>query len=207
MTAAHAAVALVAASKIVGIAPDRVFEHGGGRARQIAAAAFITGLNVRPADAARLLKLSRGKVAPSSLDRARVSDDQVALVMQDLAAAGLALPPEGPSAPLSPAAETATDQHKAGADREDGGADSPAPVAARAFGVAPPLTEPPRRRPRPTNPVRTGTVRLKPVTAPIARWSRAYVARGVPVDDLAELFDVSPEALEVAISDGGRQAA
>lgn len=42
------------------------------------------------------------------------------------------------------------------------------------------------------------TVRLRQPSADVVRWSRAYVARGVGLDYLADLFDVDPEALERA---------
>jgi hypothetical protein len=43
-------------------------------------------------------------------------------------------------------------------------------------------------------------VRMKPLNADIVRWSVAYVARGVSVDFLADLFDVDGEALGRAVA-------
>lgn len=43
-------------------------------------------------------------------------------------------------------------------------------------------------------------VRMKPITADIVRWCRAYVATGVVVDYLADLFDVDAEALSRAVA-------
>lgn len=48
-------------------------------------------------------------------------------------------------------------------------------------------------------PTETAVVRLRPLSTAILDWARAYVGRGVPIDELADLFSVSPEALAVAI--------
>lgn len=45
-------------------------------------------------------------------------------------------------------------------------------------------------------------VRLRPLSPAVLRWSSAYARRGVSVDDLAEWFSVSPEALAAAVEAG-----
>lgn len=43
-------------------------------------------------------------------------------------------------------------------------------------------------------------IRLRPASPAILRWAKAYLRLGVSIDDLAELFSVSPEAL-AAVAD------
>ena len=69
------------------------------------------------------------------------------------------------------------------------GVDRPAPRAGRVFerraGAQPP--------------------RLKPVSAAIARWARWFAAARWRLDEVADLFDVDPDALAAAVRTGGRR--
>lgn len=70
------------------------------------------------------------------------------------------------------------------------------------------LKAPPGLAPAPAKPLRRPSVvtdagrfvRMKPLNPDIIRWSGAYVARGVAIDYLADLFDVDADALGRAVA-------
>lgn len=216
ITAAHIAVAIVAACGLTGADAATVYEDRRGhvKTRLIAAAGLMARLDVPPRDAARLLQVERKRLSPSMLEPAGVTTDALLTVAEALESHGLAAGRQkagttkaeaSPPAP-QPQAQGSSKRRKAAtpapaAKRAD---PTPAPAPPRAVERQPRPVVPERaaRAPAPTNPVRpperpteARTVRLKAVTDRIAGWCRAYVARGVSVEDLADLFDVHPDAL------------
>ena len=219
ITAAHIAVAVVAACGLTGADAATVYEDRRGhvKTRLMAAAGLMARLDLSPRDAARLLHVDRKRLSPSMLKPAGVTTEALLTVAEALEAHGLAggsppraqrgKPAEAPPAAPQPRARASSKGRKAAtsapvAKRAD---PPPAPAKPRAVERRPrPVTpERPARPPAPTNPVRpverpsaaARTVRLKPVTDRVARWCQAYVAQGVSVEDLADLFDVHPDAL------------
>lgn len=67
-----------------------------------------------------------------------------------------------------------------------------------------PLARPPEDEPADEEDIETvaDVVRLRALSPAVLRWSNAYARRGVSVDDLAEWFSVSPEALAAAVEAG-----
>lgn len=63
-------------------------------------------------------------------------------------------------------------------------------VAAPAPNLLAPAPPPPRSAPR------GGAMRLKPLTEKVTAYAARFVAANWPIDEIAGLFDVSPEALE-----------
>ncbi len=202
ITAAHVALAVVAACRMTGADPQAVFgpAHGNKRARLIAAAGLMTALKLKPRDVAGVFKVDRSRLAPSMLRNADIEADHLLTVAEALRNGGVL--------------DAARPQPKA-ADA-DASARKPSPVQTRPDRpVAPPPPptptppppaqppEPDRPRPAATNPVRSrptparsGAVEtLKAVSDNMVRWSRIYLSRGVPIGDLADLFDVDVEAL------------
>lgn len=202
ITAAHVALAVVAACRMTGADPQAVFgpAHGNKRARLIAAAGLMTALKLKPRDVAGVFKVDRSRLAPSMLRNADIEADHLLTVAEALRTGGVL--------------DGARPQPKA-ADA-DASARKPSPVQTRPdrpVAPPPPPTPPPaapvqppeahRPRPAATNPVRarqtparSGAVEtLKAVSDNMVRWSRIYLSRGVPIGDLADLFDVDVEAL------------
>ena len=228
ITAAHIAVAVVAACGITGADAATVFEDRRGhvKTRLIAAAGLMARLDVPPRDAARLLQVERKRLSPSMLEPAGVTTDALLTVAEALESHGLTPTPAKRSAQKAEAPTPAPQPQAQGSSKRRKAA-TPAPAAKRADPppAPPPPAKPPEppkpkaverrpipvtpeRRPRPaparaTNPVRPaaprpasgGAVRLKPINDRIVGWCRPFVARGMPVEDLADLFDVHPDAL------------
>lgn len=200
ITAAHVALAVVAACRMTGADPQAVFgpAHGNKRARLIAAAGLMTALKLKPRDVAGVFKVDRSRLAPSMLRNADIEADHLLTVAEALRTGGVL--------------DGARPQRKA-ADA-DASARKPSPVQTRpdrpvapspAPSPPPPVQPPEPDRPRPaaTNPVRSrptparssAVETLKAVSDNMVRWSRIYLSRGVPIGDLADLFDVDVEAL------------
>lgn len=138
MTAAHIAVAIVAACGVTGTKPERAFDNGDGqgRTRVMAAAGCMARLGWSKAEAARLFRVHPNRLTPSGQGLARIETDHLLVIAEALAAHGLCEPdhararflrPYGPGAaanqaatdpstPVSrdPAAAAATPQRKAG---------------------------------------------------------------------------------------------
>ena len=214
LTASHVAVALVAAARVRGVDAAGIYEPGGAnrKARILAAASLGARLNVKKAVLAKLFQLHGPELAPSMLAKAEVTTDAMLEVSEALLAAGLSLsgvtvaaeascpqPEAAPAKPSRKARKAVDDGTVAG-----GGVASPrcAPAVPRV--VAPFVPEevvPPARVSRPESsagavPVdRRSVSRLKPVTAQIARWGGYFLEAGWADDEVADLFDVSPEAL------------
>ncbi len=200
-TAGHVALAVVAACRMTKTDPQNVFgpARGNKRVRLIAAAGLMTALRLKPRDVAGVFQVDATRLAPSMLRSADIGTDGLLTIAEALRTGGL-LDDERPQ------------QKAAGADAS---ARKPSPVQTRPDRPAgpPPAPKPPPlaptrprdiERPRPvaTNPVRGRTAKrtsavetLKAVNANIVRWSRIYIARGVSVADLADLFGVDVEAL------------
>lgn len=133
MTAAHIAVAVVAACGVTGTRPERAFDNGDGqgRARVMAAAGCVARLGWPKADAARVFRVHPNRLTPSGLQLARVWTEHLLVVAEALAAHGLCEPDNararflrpygpgtgeegGPPVHSTPAAAAATPQRKAG---------------------------------------------------------------------------------------------
>jgi len=203
ITAAHVALAVVAACRMTGADPQGVFgpAHGNKRARLIAAAGLMTALKLKPRDVAGVFKVDRSRLAPSMLRNADIEADHLLTIAEALRTGGVlgAASSEG-SGPQPQAADADASARKPSPvqtrpDRPAGPPPSPAP-AARPRDLDPPgpvATNPVRPRPTPARSLAVET--LKAVSDNMVRWSRIYLSRGVPIGDLAELFDVDVEAL------------
>lgn len=75
------------------------------------------------------------------------------------------------------------------------GRKAPSPVAAPAPNLLAATPPPPARQ----NP-RGGALRLKPLTEKVACYAARFLAANWPIDEIAHLFDVSPEALEKVLA-------
>jgi hypothetical protein len=200
MTAAHIAVAIVAACGVTGTKPERAFDNGDGqgRTRVMAAAGLMARLGCSKVDAARLFRVHPNRLTPSGLQLARVWTEHLLVIAEALAAHGLCEPdnararflrPYGPGADAkeavtdhsTPAAAAETPQRKAGCGEAAVAADLRAiprrPTASAA-------------RPDPLK-----TERLRPVTDRVIRWTRQQLALGADVDFVAWCFDVDAEVL------------
>lgn len=133
MTAAHIAVAVVAACGVTGTKPERVFDNGDGqgRTRVMAAAGCMARLGWPKADAARLFRVHPNRLTPSGLQLARVWPEHLLIIAEAMAQHGLAAPDDararilrpygpgtasdgGPPGHSAPAAAAETPQRKAG---------------------------------------------------------------------------------------------
>lgn len=201
ISAAHVALAVVAACRMTGTDPQRVFgpARGNKRVRLIAAAGLMTALRLKPRDVASVFQVDATRLAPSMLRSADIGTDGLLTIAEALRTGGLL----DDGRPQQEAADA------------DALARKPSPVQTRPDRPADPppapkpaVLVPPRHRniERPpsveTNPVRAETAKrtsavetLKAVNANIVRWSRIYIARGVSVADLADLFGVDVESL------------
>lgn len=217
ITAAHIAVAIVAACGLTGADAATVYEDRRGhvKTRLIAAAGLMARLDLPPRDAARLLHVERKRLSPSMLEPAGVTTDALLTVAEALESHGLAAgrqkagttkPEASPPAP-QPQAQGSSKRRKAATSAPAAKRADPPPAPPKPHAIERPsrpvTPERSARPPVPTNPVRppgrppaaARAVRLKAVTGRIAGWCRAYVAQGVSVEDLADLFDVHPDAL------------
>jgi hypothetical protein len=183
ITAAHVAVALVAACKITGIGPEDVFKNGegGGRTRVMAAAACVARLGVAKPVAGRLFQVHTNRLTPSGLAIAKVTTDHLLSISEALSAHGL-LPGSKESAPSSPS-PSSNQTSAAAAVAPQRKAD---PVAKRS-------------RPVRASPPTTRVVRLKPVNARILGWTRQQLAKGADLSFVADCFDVDPNDLAQAL--------
>jgi hypothetical protein len=200
MTAAHIAVAIVAACGVTGTKPERAFDNGDGqgRTRVMAAAGCMARLGWSKADAARLFRVHPNRLTPSGQGLARIETTHLLTVAEALAAHGLCEPdnararflrPYGPG-PIgskdaadhsTPAAAAETPQRKAG------GVEAAVAADVRAIPRRPTASA---ARPDPLK-----TERLKPVTDQVIRWARQQLAKGADVDFVAWCFDVDVEVL------------
>ncbi len=229
LTASHVAIALVAAARVRGVDAAGIYGPGGAnrKARVLAAASLGARLNVKKGVLAKLFQLHGPELAPSMLAKAEVTTDAMLEVNEALLAAGLSLsgvsgvsvvsedscpqPPAASAPPSRKARKAVDDGTVAGA-----GIASPrcAPAVPRVV-AAPPLEEvaPPARVSRAgsfSGPVpvdRRPVSRLKPVTAQIARWGGYFLEAGWEGDEVADLFDVSPEALIDALDPASAEVA
>lgn len=206
ITAGRVAVAVVAACRLTGHDPQAVFgpERGNKRVRLIAAAGLMTALKLKPRDVAGVFQVDATRLAPSMLRSADIKTDDLLTVAEALRTGGL-LDDGAPKVPgpqqKAAGADASTRKPSPVQTRPDRPADPP-PAPRPAPLVPPRPRDVERPRPVTTNPVRAkasagrGAVeRVKAVSDNMVRWSRIYVARGVPVGDLADLFGVDVEAL------------
>jgi hypothetical protein len=195
MTAAHIAVAIVAACGVTGTKPERAFDNGDGqgRTRVMAAAGLMARLGCSKVDAARLFRVHPNRLTPSGLQLARVWTEHLLVIAEALAAHGLCEPdnararflrpygPGGSSDSSTAAAAAETPQRKAG------GGEAAVAAGVRAIPRRPTASA---ARPDPLK-----TERLRPVTDRLIRWTRQQLALGADVDFVAWCFDVDAEVL------------
>ena len=200
MTAAHIAVAIVAACGVTGTKPERAFDNGDGqgRTRVMAAAGLMARLGCSKVDAARLFRVHPNRLTPSGLQLARVWTEHLLVIAEALAAHGLCEPDNARARFLRP--------YGPGADAQEAVSDTSASAAAaetpqRKAGVgqatvAADVRAIPRR---PTasaaRPDHLKTERLRPVTDRVVHWSRQQLALGADLDFVAWCFDVDVEVL------------
>lgn len=124
MTAAHIAVAVVAACGVTGTKPERVFDNGAGqgRTRVMAAAGCMARLGWPKADAARLFRVHPNRLTPSGQVLARITTEHLLIIAEALAQNGLAeaddararfLRPYGPGAENDSGSEGGPPGHSA----------------------------------------------------------------------------------------------
>ena len=199
ITAEQAARALVAACRMTGVDPEKVFDKGTARAGQAGSVIGPYGARVMAAMGARA--------------RLGLKPGRLALVFR-VASADLT--------PSSGVKRGITGEHLLSVAEAMVGGPMPAQEEASIIDLDPEPPEPPEPRPqraRPdvrlvANPVRSAAPAserpvgaMKAVTADIRRWAAAYVRRGVKVAYLADLFDVDVEALQQALDGSGFQRA
>lgn len=104
MTAAHIAVAVVAACGVTGTKPERVFDNGDGqgRTRVMAAAGCMARLGWPKADAARLFRVHPNRLTPSGQALARIETEHLLIIAEALAQNGLAEPDDARARFLRP---------------------------------------------------------------------------------------------------------
>lgn len=225
VSAAHIAVAIVAACGVTGAAPEAVFQPSRGniRTRTIAAAGAASALGLRSVDAARLFQVQAVTLAPSMLQTRKIGADCLLAVAEALRTHGLAPDAAPPPEPRRSPRKAAGAVKSAGRGAAAGGETAPAHKPAKASAkparapVPDPAPEPPLEKPvfqpparlraigrdapapdraRRTNPVRPGAAtRLKPMTAAIAGFARRFPSTHWTTDEIADLFDVHPDAL------------
>ena len=184
LTDAHVAVALVAAAKITGADASRLFDDGPGhrRTRTMAAAGLVARLGGSRRATAPLFKVCAQELSPSMLTRAGVTSDHLLIVAEALHAHGLTEGDDSRSRFLATEGWSAAE------------ADPARPQTAK-----------PLAAPRPVSPRReTGsadrTVRIRPVTSRIVGWAGWFLEAAIwTAEEVADLFDVDPEALLSAL--------
>lgn len=175
ITAAHVAVALVAACGVTETPPEDAFELGNQRPRVMAAATCVARLGWDRKAAARVFLVHPNRLTPSGLRLARVEAEDLLTVAEALVAQGLVAPTD------KPVAAPAIGQ----------------PDPARH--IAPAATNPVR-----AGKPEWGVTRLRPLTEGVVRWARQQVARGADLAFVAWCFDVDAEALADALKAEGR---
>lgn len=225
LTSAHAAVALVAACRRVGLRATDAFQSNpkAGRARRIAAAGCVSRLGVSASDAGRLFHVLPIRLAPTKLNAAGITTEDLLVVAEALEENGLTAgdnpaarfraphpkPPKEPApvrtprpavprprvVAVSPAETPAPSRATAGKGR--------ASVVPDSWRTAP---APVIRRSASSGPYRP-VAGLKPITDCIVRWTLQQVRLGVAVDLMADLFDVDAELLQQRVSSGMAVAA
>lgn len=202
LTAGHVAVAVVAACRMTGCDPSRVFEpqRGNKRVRLIAAAGLMAAMRLKPRDVCGVFQIDPTRLAPSMLRNADITTDDLLTIAESLRGVGMMARSRAPSTPQAPAASADTPAHKsttmqARPDRPQGPVtDSPRRGRSRSQATTNPVRAPSRP------PGRGGVAAVKPISDAVVGWARAYVARGVSVEELADLFDVDPDALDARLN-------
>lgn len=191
LTAEQAARALVAACKITGVSPEKVFDKSTGGAygaRIVAAMGARSRFGLAAKGLARVFRVAPADLTPSAGARRRITANHLLIVAEAMTGGVMPDAEEGSDLDLEP--------------------DPPGPSRPA------PRRDPPKVHVV-TNPVRAAApvaaaaraAAMKAVTADIQRWAAAYVQRGVRVAYLADLFDVDAEALKRALSGSGYQRA
>ncbi|WP_201463693.1 hypothetical protein [Brevundimonas aurantiaca] len=214
-SAAQLALALAAAARIMGVAPEAVFDgrQSARRARILAGAALKASTGCVAHTLAAALRLSGPELSPSMVARAGVTTDMMLEVVEAVngvtPTAAVRPARDGEARPLPAAAGAESPARKA--------ASKPAAVAERREvrpGPAPEArpaasgpasgptsvstTGPAARRARRSEAVQ----RLRPMTAARLRFARWFVQAGWAIEEVADLFDAHPDALADALEFG-----
>lgn len=198
ITAAHIAIAIVAACEVTRTKPEKVFEDGNQRPRVMAAATCIARLGWDRKAAAKAFRVHPNRLTPSGLALAKVETDHLLVIAEALQGHGLV---SGSAETLAvspaPAAAAAAPQRKAvAASKTETRAPDPKPPA------TPPKAAPVRalraNPVRPTPPP-ARVLRLNPVKPSVVRWARQQLALGAAMDFLAWCFDVDVDDLAAAV--------
>lgn len=177
--------AVVTACRRFAVDPAEVFTDGwgNGKARVLAAAGAAQALGLTSVQSARVFHVHPSKLAPSSLKTAKIT----ALMVEEVARA---VRPDFKPGAMRPREAAAPKPARKPAIQSE-----PRPPARPRAIAAPVAANPVRERSRP----------FKPVTAKNLRFARWFVAADWPVDEVAQLFHVHPDALVDALA--GRLAA
>ncbi|WP_426041522.1 hypothetical protein [Brevundimonas sp. TWP2-3-4b1] len=184
LTAAHVAVALVAAAKITGADASRVFEDGPGhrRTRTMAAAGLVARLGCSRRATAPMFRVCAPELSPSMLTRAGVTSDHLLIVAEALHAHGLT---EGDALRTRFLATEGC---------------SPALIEPARAQTAKPLAAPRTAAARRETGSAGRTVRIRPITGQIVGWAGWFLEAEIwTAEEVADLFDVDPEALLTAL--------
>lgn len=190
ITAEQAARALVAACRMTGVAPERVFDKsasGAYGARIVAAMGARSRFDLRSKVLAKVFRVAAADLTPSAGARRRITADHLLNVAEAMTGG------------LMPAAAAEADM-----DLEPDPPGPPKPAPHRAPPEVRVVTNPVRAS-KPVAP--RAAAAMKAVTPDILRWAAAYVRQGVRVGYLADLFDVDAEALDGALNCPGFQRA
>lgn len=226
LTSAHAAVALVAACRRVGLKATDAFQSNtkASRARRIAAAGCVSRLGVSACEAGRLFHVQPIRLAPTKLNAAGITTEDLLVVAEALEENGLTAgdnpaarfraphprPPKETAPVRTPRPAVPRPRVVAVASvATPAPARTPAgPVSALPVSQGPRITASPpfSRRPAPKGPFRP-VAGLKPITDRIVRWTLQQVRLGVEVDLMADLFDVDADLLQQRIAPGMAAAA
>lgn len=174
--------ALVAACRRRSFDRSQAFASGAGSrgVRILAGASLKARYGVASTTLAPLLSLSAPELSPSMLVRYGIGTDDLLAVVELMGEV------EGQPAPTVPDLHPGAPPSFQPRERKQAKASAPKVVAARIVVSSP-------SRP-------TGAVRLKPVSPDVARWAGFFLASPIwSADEVAELFDVHPDALVDAL--------
>jgi hypothetical protein len=204
------ALALVAAARIMGVAPEAVFDgrQSARRARILAGAALKASTGCVAHTLAAALRLSGPELSPSMVARAGVTTDMMLEVVEAVngvtPAAAVRPARDGEARPLPAAAGAQGPARKAAskpaavAERREARPGA-APEARPASGPTSVSTTGPAARPARRS---EAVQRLRPMTAPRLRFARWFVQAGWAIEEVADLFDVHEDALAAALEFG-----
>ncbi|WGM45256.1 hypothetical protein KOAAANKH_00117 [Brevundimonas sp. NIBR10] len=203
LTQGQLTAAIAAAARLRGVEPSDAYRRGPAarRVRFLAGAALRARFGQTTFVLADLLAISPQELAPSMLAKAGVTTDDLMTIAEalpvaspdDLAAARIVIQ-DRPSSAKAVAVPIAAAVVK---PRSAVQADTlPVPVRAPAM----PRKTRARPEPRvPSLPSGPGIIRVRPVSPRVTRWASWFMAAAWGVEEVADLFDVHPDALTDAL--------